>query len=625
MADPDTPPPEALDALQQVVDLLARADEHQFATPEYDAYVEDAIEPLTLAVALLEDNGGPEDLLDAATEALDKLEMYLATDWGNPEDIVTSEEGTEEVPEMALKHTHDDPASVLAGGCLPCQLAREATALRAQQMIDVADPAEPEPDPDHPRWEGPIGFEGEITGDGRIIEPNALRWAEDLTASPVPLRFVLSDMGAHDGAVVVGHVTAIERRPGGVIWGEGDFDLGSEHGVEAHRQVKEGLTTGVSMDLDEVAFEVRVAKDALDTLRPPVPDDDDGGLGEDTEVVVEEDEFGRVTVLDVDPDDEVMVTTGARIRAATLVAVPAFAGSRIALADTESVPPAVGVDGESVDEDGETTDLDEVAASAAPVRPPAAWFADPDLDEPTPLVVTDDGRVYGHLATWDTCHIAQPAGPGTCVNPPRSASGYAYFRVGEVQTAEGTQVPVGHLTLDTRHAPPNASPSAALAHYDDTGTAVADVAAGEDRHGIWVAGALRPEVTPAQVRTLRASPLSGDWRRIGGTLELVAALAVNVPGFPVPRPNGLVASGHLATLVAAGMLAPRRVIDPRLDPVHALSREDLKYLKRLAQRERTAELAGRVHTPRQRAEALRARAHRPVPDLTAASGTTQRI
>jgi hypothetical protein len=79
---------------------------------------------------------------------------------------------------------------------------------------------------------------------------------------------------------------------------------------------------------------------------------------------------------------------------------------------------------------------------------------------------------------------------------------------------------------------------------------MADVAAGEDAFGIWVAGALRPDATPEQVRALRASAPSGDWRPIGGRLELVAVCQVNVPGFPVAR--ACVASGSLTALVAAG-------------------------------------------------------------------------
>jgi hypothetical protein len=80
---------------------------------------------------------------------------------------------------------------------------------------------------------------------------------------------------------------------------------------------------------------------------------------------------------------------------------------------------------------------------------------------------------------------------------------------------------------------------------------VADVIAGEDQFGIWVAGALRPDITPAQIRAFRASSPSGDWRPINGRLELVAVCAVNVPGFPIAR--AIAASGGVpGALVAAG-------------------------------------------------------------------------
>jgi hypothetical protein len=55
------------------------------------------------------------------------------------------------------------------------------------------------------------------------------------------------------------------------------------------------------------------------------------------------------------------------------------------------------------------------------------------------------------------------------------------------------------------------------------------------------------------VHELRASgKVSGDWRRIGGQLRLVGLLAVNVPGFPIPRPQARVASGAPLALLAAG-------------------------------------------------------------------------
>src|SRR6478735_7003704 len=57
------------------------------------------------------------------------------------------------------------------------------------------------------KWAGVIGIESELTGDGRFIQPEALRWE----ALPIPLRYVSQDVGAHAGAQVVGKIETIER------------------------------------------------------------------------------------------------------------------------------------------------------------------------------------------------------------------------------------------------------------------------------------------------------------------------------------------------------------------------------------------------------------------------------
>lgn len=189
------------------------------------------------------------------------------------------------------------------------------------------------------------------------------------------------------------------------------------------------------------------------------------------------------------------------------------------------------------------------AIPAFPVKPPLDWFSNPNLNGPTPIAVTADGRVMGHLAAWNTCH----AGIGDrCVMAPKSAVDYKFFLNGSVLTADGKMVRVGKITMGTGHADLKWGYVPASDHYDNTGTAVAVVASGEDRHGIWVAGSVVPEATETQVQQLRRSPLSGDWRRINGNLELVAALAVNVPGFPIVS---MAASGEIDTLCAAGVLA----------------------------------------------------------------------
>lgn len=198
------------------------------------------------------------------------------------------------------------------------------------------------------------------------------------------------------------------------------------------------------------------------------------------------------------------------------------------------------------------------ALTAAGAMIPGGYFKDPEFIGPTPFTVTEDGRVYGHVATWDTCHIGLPIGDqeGECTTAPHSSTNYAFFLTGEVLTDLGP-VNVGQITMGGGHAKDRASLRAAIGHYDSTSTAVADVTAGEDEYGIWVAGVLRPNVTDEQVHELRAAAISGDWRQVKpgrDDMELIAALAVNVPGFPIPRPSMLVASsGERLSLTAAAI------------------------------------------------------------------------
>ena len=150
---------------------------------------------------------------------------------------------------------------------------------------------------------------------------------------------------------------------------------------------------------------------------------------------------------------------------------------------------------------------------------------------------------------WGSCHIGNP---DVCVSPPQEDT-HPYFMTGEAVTRDGGRIAVGQITVGTGHAPLSYGHQPAAEHYDNTGSAVADVAVGNDGHGIWVAGAIRPGADPLLVHELRASgQVSGDWRRIGSHLRMVGLLAVNVPGFPVPKMSARVASGHQEALVAAG-------------------------------------------------------------------------
>lgn len=172
-----------------------------------------------------------------------------------------------------------------------------------------------------------------------------------------------------------------------------------------------------------------------------------------------------------------------------------------------------------------------LVAGAAPLNPPKAWFSNPKLNGPTKVTITPDGRVFGHLALFGSCHLTFA---NTCVTVPRSKRQYADFHAGSTKTKDGGVIDTGVLTVDTGHADTTWGLAEQVkAHYDNTGTAAATVRAGEDAYGVWVAGSLVPGADEELAQKLRRSPLSGDWRRIGGGLELVAALGVNRPGYAI--------------------------------------------------------------------------------------------
>ena len=369
------------------------------------------------------------------------------------------------------------------------------------------------------------------SGDGRKFKKGAI----EIRELPLPLMWQIKTDEGHNGSVVVGRIDFMERTENGIGNATGVFDSGA-YGQEAERLVREGFIRGVSADLDQFEASQHTAELS--------EDEDDGKIGTDK-----------------------LMITHARVMAVTLVPKPAFQECQIYLVDTDKKQEDIVIpDGVYADE------MDPVEASALvacglvagsiPVTPPRSWFDNPQLRQATPLTVDDDGRVFGHIAAWHVDHIGMSFG----TRPPRSKSKYAYFHTGVIRTDDNTDIPVGQLTLAGGHASLEASAAEAARHYDDTASAIADVHAGEDAFGIWVAGSLRPGCSPEQVRALRASAPSGDWRPIKGQLELVAVCQVNVPGFPIARAR--VASGAVMALVAAGAQVLARM---KSDPVADLS------------------------------------------------------
>jgi len=378
------------------------------------------------------------------------------------------------------------------------------------------------------------------SGDGRKFKKGAI----EIRELPLPLLWQISTADGHSGSVVVGRIDSMERVEGGIGNAYGVFDR-SEHGKEVERMVREGFISGVSADLDNFEASEDIVEKASDEAADSPKDKKIGG--------------------------DKMTITKARVMAVTVVPKPAFQECKIYLdtADStlleenmEQMPDGIYVE-ENIDQiDAASIVACGLLAGAIPAVPPAEWFSDPKLAGPTPLAVDDLGRVFGHIASWQTDHIGMSRG----TRAPKSRTGYAYFHTGVVRADDGKDYTVGQLTLAGGHASLEASAVDAARHYDDTGSAIADVHAGEDMYGIWVAGALRSNATMEQIRALRASAPSGDWRPINGALELVAVCQVNVPGFPIARAR--VASGQVYALVAAGAAVLARM---KADPINELS------------------------------------------------------
>lgn len=251
-----------------------------------------------------------------------------------------------------------------------------------------------------------------------------------------------------------------------------------------------------------------------------------------------------------------------------------------------------------------------IASADWPDQFDAALFRNPNLDRPTPMTIEGD-HIYGHIAAWNSCHIGMD---GLCQNPPPSRSNYSWFRKGVIETTEGELV-IGKLTCGTGHIGIRATAGQATAHYDKPQAVRAYIVTGEDVHGIWFSGVLKPGLTKAQIGELRAlGAVSGDWRYVkGGMLELVGVTAVNVEGFQLENPRALVAAanGHQTALIPPPVLPqPEAVV---ASGTITVTPADLAAIARASAQEvlHQQQIAPRLERVREvRAQALAARVER---------------
>lgn len=366
----------------------------------------------------------------------------------------------------------------------------------------------------------PIAFVGIETSDGRMLS-TAIEFS--VRTPPLPMMWVKQTGYGHEDAFTVGVIESA-RLDGDTIRGSG-YWLNTSEADEAFNEASH-----------------KVSRPSVDLARTEWMLTDENG-----------NEITEEQWWDMPMDAKVIQTiTAAELIGTTMVATPAFGDTMIEFTG-----------------DRETRDAALVASAAAAFAPrvyPAHMFAAPNLTEPTLPTMDDDGRIYGHLACFGACHRSIQS---QCVMAPRSRTDYAHFHTSPaVRLDDGSRVSVGRLTVGSGHAPDHVSGKVAAAHYDTAGTCFALVRVYETEVGIEFSGVAAPWATPEQIEMGMASPLSGDWRDFGQGLELVAALAVNTPGFAVRGREG--SDGRPAALVASLGPNPHMTRKPQ-----ALSAEDI--------------------------------------------------
>ena len=370
-----------------------------------------------------------------------------------------------------------------------------------------AAPAAEAPAPALRPWHGVLAPEAAPSGDKRGFAARSLTM-RDL---PLPLKVQFIDEDGHKGSMVVGRIDEVYR-DGGLIKAMGVWHDTPE-ADKAYDLIEDKMLRGVSVDLDAAEGAVTEAANGSKSVE----------------------------------------LSQGRVCSATVCAIPAFAEAFVRNGTWQDYAGQPLPSGEMV----EIPDWPATLVASAFVSPVSAdFFRNPMLEEPTPFTLTENGRIFGHLATWETCHI----GYEVCTTAPPSTTDYGYFLTGQVYTDAGP-VPVGQVTLGTGHAPDAFNMRQAMSHYDNTGSAVADITVFEDSVGVAFSGKLRDGVTQQQVHDLLAASLSGDWRRVivrgMRSMEMCAALAVNVPGFPVPRTRFAMEGTEQLSLTAAGIVHNR--------------------------------------------------------------------
>ncbi|MEV0754966.1 phage minor head protein [Streptosporangium sp. NPDC050280] len=451
--------------------------------------------------------------------------------------------------------------------------ASEGDAMPDQDLSAAAQPPR--------RWSTPgetaLAFEDEETGDGRIFAPRALYW----DGESWPLQYADEMRGGHQGAVLAGEIQQINR-VGGRITGGGVLYPDRGAGQAAIDLLEQQAPLGVSVDLDDVDMELvdrrrreeHPAEDEVVLLaslkEASVMQLPGGAWSVRATQVVEwttgeqgamsgdglraaltaagiaaaagdgDDKPGEV-LFSEQAGDFVMRITKARVRGATLVAMPAFAQACITLDPVGAPAPGLAASGdcEECDSSSELEVMDPLTASAwhelqALPALPAAWFHEPTVKELPPDsggVHYADGRIYGWVAQAGVPHEGFP-GRRLTIESLGDIDLTGFLRA-RMNLDDGTTVKVGAFTMNVGHHRDGAECETAACQFDDSRTVAGVITVGMNERGMWFSGAAAPWLSDWDRMVFTACQPSYHMRQEqSGRWALRAVLSVPVPGHP---------------------------------------------------------------------------------------------
>lgn len=434
-------------------------------------------------------------------------------------------------------------------------------------------------------WRGPIASLDVPTSDRRML---ATPKDGKIKSRAYPLTLTRNHVGDPTGYPTIGSVDNVWMQDN-MLFGEGRFDLGGEDGQHAARQLAGGFLNRVSIDPVEVSAENRAYSadgalldladgDALPEGAYTVTTFTDWTLAglamvpipAYTDAAVEP-VYGYMPTVDLENpavvsavDEAALAKKKHKLTAPDrgyLKAMIAHHHQGIGIArgfigfGGLSQPVQEAAEGSVADQQEDANEAQGMvdADDAAPAAPAGGsmeivaavggqvfnpkFFADPSLSEPTPLTVTEDGHVFGHVRLAGTCYQygGGQGNGGFCLEPPASACGYAKFMVHSAMMDDGSIKAVGALTFGDGHES-RGSLAASQAHYNNVATIAAKGIVGDDEFGVWFSGEVTDNAKD-KAYDLLLSPMSGHWEpdSDSGHLELMAIHIVVTPGYTVRR------------------------------------------------------------------------------------------